>query len=307
MRKLACCLGLPLLLLPFVGCAALMPDPNSVKPKVPVVAGPPTAEQLLAYQRSNAELIQSMQSRSVDLECKQGSMGASLEATLHTRKPRDFRLIAKSVISDEVDLGSNNNEFWYWVKRGDPKTVFRCGYEDFDNGTARMPFPFQPEYVLEALGMAVTGTPEKCRVVAHAETCDLIEDAVIQGKPVRKVTVFRRQPVPVDQMRKGTPQVTEHQLQDATGHVIVAARIESVQLVDVGKVSAVVPKLVRLVCPDEKVILTMKIDRPTLNQPMTPEQSNNLFTRSKLSHLQTFDLARGMQGANGDIRRVGGP
>lgn len=309
MRKLAC--GLALLgVLPFLGCAALYPhiDTNA-NGKRPVPEAVPTAEQLLAYQRKNAELVKSMQVRDLDLECKQGKIGASLGATLHCQKPRDFRLLAKSAISDEVDLGSNGEEFWFWVKRGDPQQrVFHCSYEDFDKGEVRLPFPFRPDYVLEALGMAVTGTPETCQVVPHEKSCELIEEAVVQGRTVRKITVFNRSPVSAEEMRsQGKPQVVAHILQDATTKEMIAtATIEKVQLIDVGGVSAVVPRKVRLEYPKEQVTLSMTLGRVTLNQGFTQEQQTNLFTRAKLSGYASFDLARGAATPAGNIRRVGG-
>jgi hypothetical protein len=304
MRKLACCLGV--LLLPLAGCASLI---NVVGPgtedRRPASNQPPTPEQLVSYQKANADLIKSMQVRYLDMECKQGKIGASVGGSLHCQKPRDFRLMAGSIAGEEVDLGSNGEEFWFWVKRGDPR-VFHCAYADFEKGEVRLPFPFQPEYVLEALGMSAAGHPENCEVVPHKETWELVEKSTAQGKPVRKITVFRKAPLTADDMRKGKPQVLAYVLQDADGkHTIATAAVETVQLVDVGGVSAVVPKSLRLEYPDQQVTLRMKLDGVTLNKPFTAEQTSNLFTRSKLTHLRSLDLARLSEARpTGQIRRV---
>ena len=56
-----------------------------------------------------------------------------------------------------MDIGSNNEEFWFWISQAkDDDGVARvhyCSYADMAAGKARMPFPFQPDMIVAALGM----------------------------------------------------------------------------------------------------------------------------------------------------------
>ena len=48
-----------------------------------------------------------------------------------------------------------------WIKRGDPYQFF-CSYKDLEEGRVRVvPFPFQPEWIMEAMGLGDYGTPDK--------------------------------------------------------------------------------------------------------------------------------------------------
>jgi len=147
-----------------------------------------------------------------------------------------------------------------------------CSYQDLANG-ARLPFPFQPEWVIEALGMAEYNPADNYRVVPVRNTYELINEVNYQGQRVQKVTVFSRG-------RK--MQVTDHLLRDARGGLICQAHID-----DVANVGGVfVPKKITLHYPVEKLTIALKLfSNPrdvTINQPIDAEQSRALFTRPGL-------------------------
>src|SRR4029079_17384665 len=59
---------------------------------------------------------------------------------------------AKTVGKDAADIGSNPTEFWTW--NGDEKVLYYCSYDALKTRNVALPFPVQPEWVLEVLGMA---------------------------------------------------------------------------------------------------------------------------------------------------------
>ena len=73
---------------------------------------------------------------------------------------------------------------------------FHCSYQALREGKVRMlPFPFQPDWIMETLGMGQYGpaTRYEPQVVVEAEKLKLIEKIRSpQGVPVKKVTVFNR-------------------------------------------------------------------------------------------------------------------
>ena len=106
----------------------------------------------------------------------------------------------------EVDLGSNDQEFWYWIRRSDPPYQVYCSYQALSEGkVTQLPFPFQPDWVLETLGMGNYGPASRYKLETEQERFKLVE--VVrgpQGRDVKKVIVFNRRPA-----RPGSPVITE--------------------------------------------------------------------------------------------------
>src|SRR5262249_27578444 len=147
-----------------------------------------------------------------------------------------------------VDIGSNDQEFWYWISKAKPPYVFHCAYTDLDRGGVPLPFPFQPDMILAALGMAEYDPNKSYEVKTNPRTVELIDSTTVQGQPVQKVTVFNRNPASRDQ-----PVVVAHVLRNAQGREVCSATVSEVR-VDPAT-GAVIPRRVRLVCQAERVEL----------------------------------------------------
>jgi hypothetical protein len=196
-----------------------------------------------------------------------------------------------------VDLGSNNQEFWYWISKNDPPYLFHCAHQDYAQARARMPFPFQPDWIVEALGMLEYDPSRNYQVVTKPTTLELIENATSpQGQQVRKVTVFNR--------AQNSVQVTAHLLQDATGKDICAAYITEVQ--QDRATLAIYPRKVELVWPAEHIKLKMKLDDVTVNGGLDDSRVGLLFTRPQMPSIRGFNLASGHLDGQGDVRRISG-
>ena len=89
----------------------------------------PTAAELVAYLNDNAHLVQSVKSTEVEIQAKQGSESIGLTGQLFCQKPLNFRLRAVLAGQPTVDIGSNDNEFWYWISQAkDEDNVARVHY-----------------------------------------------------------------------------------------------------------------------------------------------------------------------------------
>jgi hypothetical protein len=162
-----------------------------------------------------------------------------------------------------------------------------------------MVLPFQPDYLLEALGMGHYGQPEDYQVVTKGNSVELIADDVSPaGQKVQKVTVFNRSP-----NRNGIHHVVAHILRDANGKEICGAYIKELQQDRVS--GAVLPRQVNLIWPAEQLELKMKLDEVMVNQQFEAQRSARLFTRPKLPNVPSYDLARGPNQPT-SIRRTGG-
>jgi hypothetical protein len=206
---------------------------------------------------------------------------------------------AKVLGNTAVDMGSNNNEFWYWISKAEPPYLFHCSYTDFAQGRAAMPFPFQPDWIMEAMGIAEFDPAKPYEIIPRPREggMDLVEKSLSpQGQPVRKVTRLVR--------TRNQWQVTAHLLQDGNGKEICSAYVSEVQQDHASGV--ILPRQVQLVWPAEQIRMKMRFDRVSVNPAtLTSEQITRLFTRPNMKDVQTYDLARGPEAANG-LRPAGG-
>ena len=216
MRRLAVLAALGVAVVAFgclPGCRReLVPD----APSPAVTSQKPTTAQLVAYMNENAQLLQSIKSTNLEIEATQGRETIGLGGTLFCEKPRDFRLRAKVAAQPAVDIGSNNDEFWFWISQGKDQDgvarVHYCSYQDMSAGKARMPFPFQPDMIVAALGLGEYGPDKEYSLKEEANTVSLVEKTVsAQGQPVQRVTVFNRTRVGAGQAAGARPRPARRQ------------------------------------------------------------------------------------------------
>jgi hypothetical protein len=261
---------------------------------------PPSKEAVVAYLNENAGLLQTIRSDELDITVYDGIVPFSLRGKMMTQKPRGFRMSGDALGNRVVDLGSNDNEFWWWISKANPPDQFFCNYKDLSEGRVQfVPFPFQPEWIMETLGLGPYGPAEKYQYEVAADTLRLIEKTTsAQGKAVRKVIVMSRRREKAD---LGHPQVTQFLLvDDATGQEICSAHISQVQVNAAN--GAVVPRKLELRWPAMKVRLAMKLDATTVNGQLP----HTAFERPQMAGVRSVDLARLNLSAPTSVQRVQG-
>ncbi len=298
MRRFKILTGLGLLALAagcIWGCKRdVVPDPPAT-----VTTQTPSAANLVAYLNENARLVQSVKSTKVEMDAKQDGQSIGLEGMLFCQKPRNFRLRANDPLGKPaVDIGSNDNEFWFWISAakdedGVPR-VHYCSYSDMAAGKARMPFPFQPDMIVSALGLGEYDPKGSYTVKDDPKTISLIEQTTsAQGQPVQKATVFSR-----TRVAPGKPQVLAYLLLDEKGKEICRASVQDVQAVSVGGAQAVLPQRVQLVWDAQKIELRMKLFDTQANSISEP-QAAKLFSRADLASYPASNLAQGSDAPKG--------
>lgn len=280
------------------GCSSLrmgnlVRGPENTKPPGEV----PTVASLVNYLNDNAGRVKSLRVGELDLTCTQGLQSFGLRGKMIAEKQRNFRMSADSFGNRVVDLGSNEQEFWYWISKAQPPYQVYCSYKDLNEGKVKhMPFPFQPDWVMESMGMGPYGPPERYTLEHDSDTLRLVEKSRSpQGQPVKKVIVFKRRP-----QQPPYPQVTDYLLIDETSNKeICSAKISEVQIDRT--TGATLPRRLELRWPAEKVKLGMKFDDVAVN----PQLSEVGFRRDRLQGVQSFNLAR-MEVDPPNVERVQG-
>lgn len=282
MRSLVACCGLGVLAV-LAGCTNTRWGFLNKNDDRPVTGPPPTKEAVVAYLNDNAGRIQSFRSDDLSITVHQGLVPIGLSGKMMTQKPRNFRLSGDALGNRVVDLGSNDQEFWWWISKDNPPDQYYCSYKDLEAGRLQgLPFPFQPEWIMETMGLGPYGPAEKYQLEHDDYILKLIERLRSPtGKMVRKVIVMKRAP-----QTAPNPQVVEHQLlDDASGQEMCSALITQVQLDR--NTGAVLPRRLELRWPAAKVRLDMKFDAVALNTTLPPAA----FVRQSMPGVRSRDLA----------------
>lgn len=269
-------------------------DSQGAVPSARMTSGAATPQELVGYLNDNARKLQTLECRELDLQASQANQPIGLMGQMVVQQPRSFRMHAMVAGTNMVDLGSNNDEFWFWIGKSEPPYLFHCSHQDFSQGRTKMPFPFQPDWIMEALGMAQHDPNKQYEVRNNRQSVELVEPSVTpQGQPVRKVTVFQRTPL----------QVTGLSIRDMTGKDICTARIVSVG--HDRATGATYPRNVQLDWPADKVRLNMRLDAVNVNQNLPQDRLAALFTRPSMSGVQSYNLASGPDAPAQPLQRAG--
>lgn len=286
-----------------VGCNIFRPKPEAPDAKVthggPVDTSRLTADRIVAYLNNQADLVQSLDANDISLTARaQGNTPPTLDGSLLVQKPRYFRLVGRFLGSQEVLVGSNEERFWFYVKRDPSDALFHCAYTDFEKGVD-LPFPFDPAWVLEALGMAkvpVDGV-KRMELDDKTRTVRLIQDTTLNGQKVQKVTVCYQAA-----QGRDVPQVKSRIVYDERGRVICSATTKSVTRKPVGRnqagetVYATVPQVVKLEWPGQDTSLELDLGRMKINERLPMEA----FQMPRLGSKQV-DLGRDRPTGRGGV------
>lgn len=131
------------------GCRWLNPPPPVHR--LPRVLPPtPQLEQVIHAVNNNSSQIYSF---STD-EARLSVPGfPSLSAALAFERPMRLRLRAGTgIMGPELDVGSNDELFWMWVRRQPPMVY--CRHDRLAASPVRHALPIEPEWLIEALGLA---------------------------------------------------------------------------------------------------------------------------------------------------------
>ena len=127
----------------------MIPQYSSPLPRV--LPPGPTLEQVIQTVNNNSLRIQSFSAPRATMS---GQGFPTLRAFVAFERPLRLRLRAEtSLTGPEIDLGSNDELFWFWVRRNVPPALFYCRHEQFPQCAARLALPIEPQWLVEALGI----------------------------------------------------------------------------------------------------------------------------------------------------------
>jgi hypothetical protein len=208
------------------------------------------------------------------------------------QRPRNFRLQAHTAGSTQADIGSNEQEFWFWFKQ--EEALYHCSYDDFPRARS-LRIPIHPDWIAEALCVKEFGSPEQYRVRTQGDRVEMISQTVSpQGERLQKVTV-------VALSGPNVGRIVGHRLHNLQGQLVWSAEIKKYQT---APGNHVVPQQVTLRCPAEKMEVDLKLNDCRVNTLMAGRAPDMLFSRP--TGYRAIDLARGASATPQSIQRVRG-
>ncbi len=127
----------------------------SYPPPPPILNPAPSLQQVAtAVNRTSAIRELSTNTASVDV-LSMPAIPTLSSTTISLRRDREFRLRASLpvVMGSGLDMGSNQNQFWFEVPEGIGRTLYFANHDQYQRQLDRAMFPVDPTWVMDALGL----------------------------------------------------------------------------------------------------------------------------------------------------------
>jgi hypothetical protein len=228
-------------------------------PAAPVVLqGTPTAQQIVAAVNANTARVSSYYTTSAKFTVPGMAGIPMLRGNIALERPLNFRLTAGIALTggDEIDMGSNSELMWLWVKRNDPPALFFCRHDQFANSGARQVIPIDPTWIGDALGLVQLNPAAQYegpvpRPDGHFELRSPIDSP---SGPMTRVIV-------VDATRAWV--LEQHLYNSAGGAPVASAIAEDFRYDETVQVS--LPRRVTIRVPASDLALTIDVGQVSLN------------------------------------------
>jgi len=247
------------------------PEPRALPPS-------PTLEQVIQVVNQNNSQIHSFSTTQATLS---GPGFPTLRASVAFQRPRFFRLRADTALTGpELDLGSNDHLFWFWIKRNEPPGVYYCRHDQFATSPAQQMIPIDPDLLMEALGTTELDPalpyqgPEilpgdRLKLSSIRETCD---------GPVTKVIVL-------DAARGW---ILEQHVYDAAGRRIASSLVGGYRRDPLTNLA--MPTSVQIECPGTQPAFSMRLNLGKVQINRLPVNALELWTMPSYQGSPWVDL-----------------
>ncbi|MDB5338443.1 MAG: hypothetical protein JWN70_4062 [Planctomycetaceae bacterium] len=238
-----------------------------------------THPDLVAHLNGNIDQINAWRCMHVKITPHGGMMLApSLSANMAVERPRNFRLQASIPTGNLVDLGSNDERFWFWMRNDEEPALLTARHDCLAAAQRQLPMPFEPDWLIEALGVIPLDENE-------------IEFEKHPTDP-KRVFFRRKRKAPdgssvelVSTVDTCRGVIVDHSLSDRTGKIVALANMGEHERD--GKTGAILPHHVELAWPLAKVGLKIRMGAIEIN----PETlSAKQFAMPEIANCPVYDI-----------------
>ena len=276
------------------GCA-LLRRPTSLfatpGPEAPTVLQPAaTLNDVIAAVNANTMRVASY----VTYDARISSNGIVniplLTANIAYERPRNFRLRGSTAITGpEIDLGSNDDEFWFWIRQSQPQAIYHCRHDQFANSPARDALPVEPQWIADALGLVYLDP-----TLPHEASLTPVDGKLEVRTKLYHPTGTRTRTTIIDATRAW---VVEQILYDSRGQLIASSKASDFRYDPLTQVS--LPKKVAIRVPSQSLSFTIDLGNVAINT--YAGDAAMLWTRPTIANTPNYDLGGAAAPAAGTI------
>jgi hypothetical protein len=242
-----------------ISCARSLRNPFSMAgpPAPDVLVAASSLDQIIAAVNGNAQKVRTYQTNNATITIP-GSLGIpTLRGNIAAQRPGRVRLQASTAVTGpEVDLGSNEELFWFWVKRNQPSQVYFARHAQTPGSAAQQLMPIDPQWLLDALGLAEFKPTDR-----HEGPLPIDEDRVEIKSIVQTASGPMTKRTVVD-ARKAW--VLEQHMYDAGGALVASAVAKSHRYYP--ETGASLPQEVEIRVPPAELAMTIDVGTVELNR-----------------------------------------
>ena len=296
-----------LLLLVGPGCHLGHREPAATAPRPEPLVSQVDAQaaKFIAQHNRNAAQIRSMEAKDLSVTVNGRRMTGGLKGSMAMERDRNFTLDLAAIGHAKANIGSNDQEFWFWVDDED-NALWTCDYRDLDS--CGLAATFQPDWIMEAMGLRPFSEREAKTLVAKPGPLPGSIVLTQQRPDARGQGYTKETTVNKD------GQITEHKLFDAaTKQLLAEAKIrdwnrtsfldgdggdeaaspEGAVGASAASGSVVLPENFRLSWTKEKIALEISIKPKSLviNPTFSEERRLALFSEPKIAGATKRNLA----------------
>ena len=257
-----------------------------------LVAGS-SLDQVIAAVNQNSAKIQSLQTTNATITVRGLTGVPSLRGNIAAQRPGRLRLEASTTfLGPQVDLGSNDELFWFWSKQNEPPALYYSRHDQFAGSAAQQVMPIEPQWVLDALGMmqfSLAGQHQgpfpygnntlEIRSVVPSRSGTMTRTTVIDGR---------------------TAWVLEQHIYDAQGTLVASSRARSHRYYEGLGVS--LPQVIDINIPATQLALTIDLGTVSVNGILS---NPALWSLPSLSGYPQIDLGSAPIGSVSAMGRPG--
>lgn len=236
----------------------------------------PTREELIAKINDNTGRVQTLQAS--------GSLSIpnlpSLSTEIAFERPQNLRFRAGTrLLGPELDIGSNNDLFWFWANQDPNKALYYARHEQFAQSRTRQAIPVEPSWLKEAIGLIELnpGSPIEGPIPAGDKVQLRVRQQTGAGE-VLKILVL--------DPKKGI--VVEQQLYDPKGQLLGVAKASEHEFHQLDSVT--LPHKIDIEIPQAKLQFQIVMDEQVINRPIAGSNTFDLPT-AQLAGARPIDIA----------------
>lgn len=222
----------------------------------PVLQPGASLTQVIEAVHNNSGRIQSFSSHEVALS------GPGIPVTLRGasivfERPRRLRIQAGTALTSELDVGSNDELFWFWVRRSEMPAVFFCRHDQYATCAAAQKIPVDPNWLIEAFGIVEFSPNERHQgpFVRPDGKLELLTERQTPCGPATKKTVIDA----------STALVHEQHLYDYGGRLVASITVREHRLDPL--TNLVMPRIIDLQYPQAEFSMLVNLGNAEINRP----------------------------------------